>query len=347
MRAALNLVPVVFSLAVTALLIVAVGENPLAVVELIISGSMGSSAGVATSLNFAIPLVLCACGLLATFRAGLYNIHVEGQMMAGAIASSAVALFVQGLPPTLTIGLALAAGAAGGVFSGMIVGILRTRLGVNEIFGGVAMNALVNLYAIYLISGPWQPPQGGSAQATSPFPREVRLGPLSPDFPINALFVLITIVCVLAVGWLLNGTVWGLHLKATGRNPRSALLLGVPVQRSTLTALMVCGALAGLAGAHRVLFDYHSLRPLVSGGIGFLALLVVLLTNVRLVWSVVIALLFAFILAGSTRLKITLQLDPSLTGVLQGLIVLSVLLFKGLRERYFPERAAEDHSAGA
>jgi simple sugar transport system permease protein len=341
MRAALNLVPVVFSLAITALLIIAVGENPLAVVDLIVSGSMGSSAGVATSLNFGIPLVLCACGLLVTFRAGLYNIHVEGQMMAGAIAASAAALFVQGLPPALTIGLAVVAGAGGGVFSGVIVGILRTRLGVNEIFGGVAMNALVNLYAIYLISGPWQPPQGGSAQATSPFPRDVRLGPLSPDFPINAVFVVIVIVGVLVTGWLLNGTVWGLHLKATGLNARSALLLGVPVQRSTLTALMLCGALAGLAGAHRVLFDYHSLRPLVSGGIGFLALLVVLLTSVRLAWSVAIALLFAFILAGSTRLKISLQLDPSLTGVLQGLIVLSVLLFKGLRERYFPDHTAE------
>jgi simple sugar transport system permease protein len=132
-----------------------------------------------------------------------------------------------------------------------------------------------------------------------------------------------------------------LQLKATGKNPRSALLLGVPTTRSALSALIVCGVLAGIAGSYRVLFTYDSLRPLVSGGIGFLALLVVLLVSVRTVWAALVAFAFAVILGGSTRLKVALQLDQSLAGVLQGFVVLLVLLSDGLRQR-FGERAVPD-----
>jgi simple sugar transport system permease protein len=93
-----------------------------------------------------------------------------------------------------------------------------------------------------------------------------------------------------------------------------------------------------------VLFTYQSLRTLVSGGIGFLALLVVLLVAVRALWTPLVALIFAIILGGSTRLKIALQLDQSLAGVLQGLIVLSVLLANGLRQRVL-ERQPEPNDS--
>lgn len=334
------LVPILISLAITTLLILVVGEDPLAVVSLLWSGAFGSSESLAGVINFWLPLTLAALGLVITFTAGLWNIGVEGQIMAGAIAASGVALYVQGLPPVLWIGLSVLAAILAGAGVGLLIGILKTRLGVNEIFGGVALNAIINVYSIYLISGPWQPAEGGSAQATSPFAQEVWLPPISSVFPVNLFVLLLVIALIGAVIRLLAGTRFGLQLKAAGKNPRSALLLGVPVNRSTLLAFMLCGGLAGIGGAHRVLDTYHSLRPLASGGIGFLALLVVLLASFRAVWTPVITFVFAAILAGSTRVKIRLQLDQSLAGVLQGLIVLAVLLFNGVKERYFPQNAA-------
>jgi simple sugar transport system permease protein len=89
-----------------------------------------------------------------------------------------------------------------------------------------------------------------------------------------------------------------------------------------------------------VLFTYDSLRPNVSGGIGFLGLLVVLLTGSRALWVPLVTFAFAAILAGSTRLRIALGLDASLAGVLQGTLVLVVLLFNGVRERLLLRRAA-------
>jgi general nucleoside transport system permease protein len=215
----------------------------------------------------------------------------------------------------------------------LLCGVLKTRLGVHEIFGGVALNFLANVTSLFLISGPWQPPEGGSVRATPPFPENSLLPPLSESFQVNLLLLVLVIVAVIAVILALRGTRWGLQLKATGKNARSALLLGVPTGRSALSAFLVCGALAGLAGAYRVLFTYASLRPLVSGGIGFLGLLVVLLVSIRPLWVPFVTFAFAAILSGSGRLKIALQLDASLAGVLQEVLVLTVMLFNGLRTR--------------
>jgi simple sugar transport system permease protein len=342
---ALGLLPIGFSLLVTALLIALVGKNPLEVANVLWGGAFGTSETLANVVNFWIPLTLAALGLVVTFRAGLWNIGVEGQIMIGAIAASGVALYVKGLPSPLLIGLSMAAAVLAGALLGVLIGFLKLRLGVNEIFGGVALNALVNVASIYLISGPWQPAEGGSAQATSPFPLDARLPLISPLFPSSLLMLVLTILAIGLVIRLLSGTRWGLQLKAVGKNPRSALLLGVPTGRSTFSALALCGVLAGLGGAHRVLDTYYSLRPLASGGIGFLALLVVLLASMRALWTPLIAFAFAAILGGSTRVKIRLQLDQSLAGVLQGLVVLAVVLFQGIRERTLGHKAESDEES--
>jgi simple sugar transport system permease protein len=207
------------------------------------------------------------------------------------------------------------------------------RLGVHEIFGGVALNSLASVITIYLISGPWQPPEGGSAQSTPPFPADSLLPPISTAFPVSLLAIILVAVVVVVIWIALRGTRWGLNLKATGKNAKSALLLGVKTDRSAMSALMVCGAVAGIAGAYRVLFTYNSLRPLVSGGIGFLGLLVVLLVGRRVILAAITSLLFSIIIGGSARLTIVLQLDRSLAGVLQGLIVLLVMLSNGIQTR--------------
>jgi general nucleoside transport system permease protein len=328
-----GIAPVILSLILTALLIVAVGQDPLEVFTLIWDGAFGDARTFAGVVNFFLPLILVCMGLVVTFRAGLWNIGVEGQMMMGAVGATSIALFPPNLPAPFIAGLALVAAVMFSVAWGLLVGMLKTRLGVHEIFGGTALNALANLIAIFLISGTWLPAEGGSAQGTAPFPQVARLPPLSPEFAVNGAMIGIVIVATLSVILALGYTRWGLQLKATGKNRRSALLLGVPVERTMLSAFVVCGILAGLAGAYRVLFTYNNLRPLVSGGIGFLALLAVLLVGMRPILVPLVALAFAAILTGSTRLKITLQLDQSLAGILQGTLVLITLFFNGFRER--------------
>ncbi len=338
-RFLLTLIPIALSILATSGLIMLLGGEPVAVYSTLWESAFQDQSAYAKVFNFWIPLTLASAGLLVTFTAGLWNIGVEGQIVMGAVFASWGALFLD-LPPYLLLPVNLLLAASGGLLWGLLVGILKTRLGVHEIFGGVALNAIANNIAIFLIAGPWEPPEGGSAQSTAPFPEASWLSEYSVDFPVSIVMLVITILAIFLVGFLLNFTRWGLELKAVGKNARSALLLGVRTERVSLVALALGGALAGLAGAHRALGFYHSLRPLISGGIGFLGLLIVLLVGFRVILMPFAGFILAALFTGSTRLQ-TLQRirpelvgDSSLIGVLQGLMVLMILYFNGIRERW-------------
>jgi simple sugar transport system permease protein len=330
----LVIVPILLSLVITALLIMAVGANPGEVLTNIWQGAFRDTRAFGQVVNFWMPLTLVSIGLVITFTAGLWNIGVEGQMVMGAIFASWAALTLD-LPQPLLVAVEILLAMLGGALWASLAGALKTFLGVHEIFGGVALNALSNVFLIYLISGPWQPPEGGSVRGTPPFPDAALPTPLSAEFKVSLVAILVVVAAVITIALALRGTRWGLELKATGKNARSALLLGVPTRRTAMSAFMVCGALAGIAGLYRVLFTFvsASLRPGVSGGIGFLGVLVVLLISTRPLWVPLVTFVFAAVLGGSARLQIALGLDASLAGVLQGFLVLITLLSNGVRQR--------------
>ncbi len=330
---------VLASLALSAVLVGAVGRNPIEVFQTVWAGAFSSASRVAGVFNFWIPLTLAGLGLVVTFRAGLWNIGVEGQVMFGAIFATWVALFVPA-PAIVRVPLALVFSVMGGMLWGVLVGLLKTRLGVHEIFGGVALNAIANVITNYLVGNRWSP-EGGNALDTGPFDDAARLPAFSDDFSTSIAMIVLVVVISVALVLMLRGTRWGLELKATGKNPRSALLLGVPTERVSLSAFAFCGALAGLAGAYRVLFFYGTLRPLASGGIGFLAILVVLLVGYRALWVPFITFVFGAMMFGSTRLRVTMGLDASLAQVLQGVLVLLVMLSSGLRSRLTRGQSAQ------
>lgn len=342
LRVGLLLLPIAIAVALTALLILLLKRDPLEVFTTTWTGAFRDAGRLAGVFNFWIPLALAAAGLIITFTAGLWNIGVEGQIVMGAIFAGWGARTLP-LPTELLLPACILLAMGGGALWALLCGMLKTRFGINEIFGGVALNFIALNITIFLISGPWQPPEGGSAQSTQPFPPASIPPSISEDFPVSLLLLLAVVACVL-VALLLWRTRWGLTLKATGKNSRSALLLGVPTTRVSLMAFALCGALAGIAGAHRALTTYNALRPSPAGGIGFLALLVVLLVSYRPLWMPLIAFALAAIIAGSTSVKIRLQLDQSLVGVLQGLLVLMILLFNGIRERFLP--SSDTESAG-
>jgi len=328
------LVPVLMSILATTLLLVLVGGSPALTFSALFDGAIGTSDRLLSMMAFWVPLLLCASGLLVTFTAGLWNIGVEGQMIMGALGSSWVALKVAAVYPAIPGGIILimeivAAMVFGALWS-VLAGILKTRGGVHEIFGGVALNNLAIIATNYLISGPWQPPEGGTFRGTQPFPSHA-LFPLLGDSRFSPLTLVLALVVLGLVAMSLRGTSWGLRLKALGKNPRSAFLLGVPSERETLTAMLVCGAAAGLAGSVRVLSWFDSLRQSISGGIGFLAILIVLLAGMRPLWTLLIALLFSALLTGGTTVQLRTQLKASLSGIIQGTLVLFVLLFGDYR----------------
>lgn len=325
------------ALALSALILLAIGASPLDAFGLIINGAFGSSARLAYVLTAAAPVLLCAAGLLVTFAAGLWNIGIEGQVVLGAIFATGVLRWLQpSLPPTLVLILAALGAALGGALWALLAGLLKRYGNVNEIFGGLGLNFIAGSLTVYLVLGPWKRPGIGSTSGTEPFPPTLWL-PALRGFQVSPVEILLALLAIAIVGIALRGTYFGLRLKAIGKNARAAYTLGVSTDRHILAAFAICGALAGLAGWVLIVgaSARHNLFPLISGGYGFLAILVVLLANLSAAWSVPISVFFAAIAMGSLQLALQRQLDSSLGGVIQGLLVLSVLITQGLQTRLF------------
>ena len=333
-------VPILGSLLFIVFLLLVFGADPSEAFDSMWKGAFGTQEKFLSTSAFWIPLLLASTGLLITFSAGLWNIGIEGQIVAGAIAATAVALNVDASKPIMLTLEILAAMAAGGLWAA-ISAVLKTRGKVNEIFSGLALTNLAIILTNYMISGPWQPPEGGTFRGTQPFNPQA-LFPLFGNSRFSLLSLLLASVALGIVAYILSNTFWGLKLKALGKNPYSAFLLGVSSEKETILAMSFCGALAGLAGAVRVLSWFDSLRQSISGGIGYLALLVVMLAAFRVVLVPFIAFFFSSVLTGSISLQLKTQLHSSLGGILTGVMVLLVLLF-GDRSRLFRRKQVDEH----
>jgi ABC-type uncharacterized transport system permease subunit len=328
---AFGLLPVILALGLTTIILLAVGAPPLEAYRNIVEGALESPDKLASVVTAAVPLWLCSAGLLITFAAGLWNIGVEGQIVAGALLATWLALNLT-LPALLFIPLLLIAGMVGGALWGLLAGWLKVYGGVHEIFGGVGLNFIAIVLTNYLIFGPWKPADGATMSGTEPFPPLAWL-PRLGSLPVHPIAVVLALVAIVLVYFALGGTTWGLKLKAIGKNQRSAFLMGIPTQRYILVAFLLCGASAGLTGSILAVGVRQRLIPGISAGFGFSALLVVLLAGFRPVWVIPIALFFAAVGVGSPRLELNMQLDSALGGTLEGLIVLFVLLAQGVRHR--------------
>jgi len=325
------LAPILGALAFAVILLVLVGESPGAALNAMVSGAVGSAARIGDTLTAWTTLSLAAAGLAITFTAGLWNIGVEGQMIAGAIAASFVAREMSA-PPAVMIPLVLMAGFVGGALWAALAGVLKVKGRVNEIFGGLGLDFVATALTLWLIFGPWGRPGVASMSGTEPFPDTFSLPALS-GLRLSPWAVLLGVGGYLLVFLILQGTTFGLRLKAVGKNPRAAFLLGIPTVRYMLLAFVLCGGLGGAAGAVQVTAVYHRLIPSISSGYGYLGLMVAMLVNYQPLWMPLVAFFFAALNLGSIQLPIVLKLDSSLAGVLQGALVLFVLAVEGIRQR--------------
>lgn len=341
---ALRLAAVFLALLFTTGILLLSGAPPLEAYRQIVVGSLGSIKKITDVLVAWVPLVLATSGLLVTFAAGLWNIGIEGQITLGAIfATGALRLtLVSSLPPAAAIAAAILAGILGGAVWALLAGVLKTFGGVNEIFGGLGLNFVAVALNVWLIFGPWGRPGVASMSGTEPFPDFLAL-PALAGLRLSPWAVLLAAAGFALVFFLLQGTYFGLRLKAVGKNPRAAFLLGIPTVRYTLLAFALCGGLGGAAGAVQVTAVYHRLIPAISSGYGYLGLMVAMLVNYQPMWMPVVAFFFAALNIGSIQLPIVLKLDSSLAGVLQGALVLFVLAVEGVRQRLrrSPAKVAE------
>jgi simple sugar transport system permease protein len=324
---------IVFSLLLITAIIVVSGESPLTVIGSLISGAFGTPDQIGRVVNTGSVLLLCAAGLVYTFNAGLYNLGIEGQITIGAIATTfALRLFGEVLPSPIAIALSIAFGVAGGMFWGLLAGLLNVYGKISEIFAGLGLNFVAQGLAIYLIFGPWKRSGVASMSGTEPFNEQLWLGTFGRTEATPVGMGLALIACLLTIV-VMRQTYFGLKLRAVGRNLRASHILGIPATQQLLSAFLICGALAGVAGAVQVTGNFHRLIPTISGSLGFLGLLVVMLANFNALFILPVTLFFSALNVGSLQLPLVLQkVDSSLSGVIQGMLVLFALIGRGLAE---------------
>lgn len=288
------------------------------------SGAFGSASAVSETIVAATPLILAGLGVALGFRAGLFNIGAEGQVIAGGLAAGFVGFWLVSLPVVVHLPLAVLVGLAAGGAWGFIPGILKARTGAHEVITTIMLNYVAAYLALYLLSTSVFRRPGRTDPISEPVEASARLPHLAgQDLRLHA-GILVALLGAVAVAWLLGRSTWGFELRVAGANPSAAQTAGISVARATILAMSLSGALAGLAGTNQVLGVQYTLAPGFSGGIGFEAITVALLGRANPFGVVVAALLFGALRVGGLQMQAVTGTPIDIVLVIQSLIVIFV-----------------------
>ncbi len=326
--ASLPLLAVIGALLIGAWMLVLLDADPITAYGALIEGAFGSTSGIAQSLVKATPLLLVGIGICIAFRASVINIGAEGQIIMGAVMVTWFSLQFRDLPGWFLIPAALVMGFIGGAFWGFIPGILKARMGVNEILSTVMMNAIALQFMNFMIRGPLIDPAGvasGQYLAQSEkLPEQVWLARLIPQTQLHT-GLLVAIVLAFVVYILLWRTTIGYRIRAVGLNPDASRYAGIKVSFHQAFALTAAGGLAGVAGAVEVMGVHHRLLDGVSGGYGFSGIVAALFGGLHPLGTIPASYLFGSLLTGADTMQREVQVPSALISAILGLVVLFVV----------------------
>jgi simple sugar transport system permease protein len=329
---ALSIASPFMALALTALvagcLFVALGKDPVRGLGMFFYEPLSSVRGVTEVALKATPLVLCALGLAVCYRANVWNIGAEGQFLLGAIAGGGVALYVTthgiAAPRGVVVPLVLLAGIAGGMAWAALTAFARDRFNANEILVSLMLVYVAQQLLNYLVFGPWKDPQGFNFPQTKTFVTAALLPNLVPQSRLHVGFAL---ALVLVVGfWAFLFRSWrGYQLQVGGLAPDAARYAGFSARGALWTALLVSGAMAGLAGAMEAAGPQRQLTPHFSTGYGFTAIIVCFVGRLHPLGCLFAAVLLSMFVIGGELSQSRLGLPNALSGVFQGLLLFLLL----------------------
>ena len=330
--ALLPVLAILAALAVGAVMLIALGANPIKAFGALIDGAFGSTNALADTVVKATPLLLVGLGICISFRGNVINIGGEGQMIAGALVATALGLAVPEWPGFLMIVVAMAAGFLGGALWGGIPGALKAYFNVNEILSTIMMNAIAVQLMNFLLSGPMIDPV--QASKASQIPQTARLSKVF-DLPRLVptrlhLGALIAVILAVLVYILLWRTTLGYRIRAVGQNPNASRYAGIDVKKQIMLALILSGAFAGLAGAiqvyginHRMITDGSATG--FTGSAGFNGIVAALFGQLHPLGTIPAAFFFGALLVGANKLQRVMQVPSALITTLNGLVVVFVV----------------------
>lgn len=311
------------SLALSALLLSLGGTPPQTGLGVLFRGAFGSRWALEDSVLKAIPIFLCALGVAVAFRLKIWNIGAEGQFALGAIGATWMALSFPTWPKFVLLPAMIAMAMICGGLWGFLPAFLRQRLKTNEIIVTLMMNYIAVLLLDYLVYGVWKDPTSFGFPMTPMFSEAAIVGKIGGS----------SINWGLAHCLFLGLFVWvffrftriGFEIKASGDNVRAARYAGLPYDRLVFLVMVLSGALAGWAGFLEASATVNRLQPSIMVGYGYTAIVVAWLARLHPASIGVAAILLAGLRVGVEHLQLDLQVPAAFGGIIEGLILLTVL----------------------
>jgi len=336
----LPVINVAAALAVSALVILAIGEDPVAALLTLLRGSLGSGYGLGYTLYYATSLIFTGLSVALAYQAGLFNIGSEGQAYLGGLGVGLMAFALGGWPWWLALPLTVAAGMAFGAAWAFLPGYLQAYRGSHVVITTIMFNFLASALMVYLLVNVLIKPGQMSPESREIDP-SLFLPPLADllaglglevaGTPLNVSFLLALLACLLVWAFIWH-TRWGFVLRSVGANENAARYAGIDPRRAIVAAMLISGALAGLLGVNEIQGVQHRLVLNFPAGLGFTGIAVALMGRAHPMGIIPAAILFGVLIQGGAELAFDYPtISPKLVVVIQGVVI----LFAGALEHMF------------
>jgi simple sugar transport system permease protein len=324
LRVLLPVAALLLTFAVTALLVIWAGARPLEAYYYFILAPLSSRVSALEVLVKSTPLLLTGAAVMFAFAGGYWNIGAEGQLYAGAVAAAWLGILLEGVPAILAVPIMLLGGFVAGMLWALPPALLRVKLAVDEVVTTLLLNSVVLFVVSALLNGPWRNPVSGWPQSPEIAPTAILPRLLGTRYRLHLGFV-VALVVIAILWFVLARTTLGLRMRATGLGASAARYAGIRVERTLLTAALVSGGVAGLAGVSEVAGIHFHLIDAISPGYGYTGIIIAMLGGLHPLGVTVAALFIGLIGTGSQTVSRALGVPAYLGDVVQATLLLFTL----------------------
>lgn len=316
------IVSIIGALLFCAIILIINKTNPIQAYKEIFSAAFGTKYGFSETLVKCIPLILASLGIALALNMLIWNIGAEGQLFIGAWFTTFIALYTN-FPSLLKIPIMIISGFLGGALWGVIPGILKAYLKVNEVITTLLMNYIAIFWVDYFVYGSWKDPKGYGFPYTSHFSPDEMLPEIGFGRLNIGIFLGIIIAIILYL--IIYKTKWGYEIRVIGENQNVAKYSGINIEKNILIVMLISGGLAGLAGMSIVSGIEGKLHHHISTGYGYTAIIIAWLARKNPLLVILVSILISGLFTGGEMIQISLGLSAAISRILQGAILLFVL----------------------
>lgn len=324
------LLAIALALLIGAAIMLLNGKNPVMGYFALLQGALGSKYAMASTLAKTVPLILTGLATAISFRSGIFNIGGEGQLYLGAFAAAYVGFTFTNLPVIVAVIVAIIASALAGGFYAYVPALLKVKYNIDEVITTIMFNSIAMLFTNYLVNYPFQAQQGkmGGTDMIADaykFPKLVAMSKLNTS-------IFYTMIIAVLVYYMIKKTSYGYNFKIVGENSVFSKYSGLNNKKYMILAMVISGALCGIAGAFEVYGSHYRFLQNISKGLAFDGMLVSLIVKNNPIGIVLMSIFFAVLKTGSNTMELTTGVPSELILVIQSVIILFIAGENGFKK---------------